>query len=78
MLIRNITGSLSIGGDAGNINGYSGILYSNTSERSWLWGRGSNDYGRFGGNWNIDASRAVPTAEDNRPHSIMLLPLISY
>ena len=61
----------------GSARGESGALYvSNYIE---LWSAQWDENGEAGFSFlNFDASRVVPTASDNRPYSMYLVPLISY
>lgn len=67
--IRNITGKL--GGDSYEMNYDQGAFYGGSG------GRG-NDGSATGCMHYFDASRVVPTANENRPHNVALLACIKY
>lgn len=71
--IRNITGSLSQGGQIA-LQGASGAFYV-AANIGGFYGSGA---GSGPGVFNFDASRVVPTAGENRPQNIALLACIKY
>lgn len=73
--IRNIAGVL--GFNAGRpATGVSGAIASDSSLSNGLTMGGSTSGGGTG--FSFDASRVVPTAAENRPRNVALLPLIKY
>lgn len=77
--IRNITGSIINQGNGvlsiGNL-GSEGALEVTTTY--WNYGAGPNYGGNHITNMSFDASRSVPTANENRPRNIALLACIKY
>ncbi|WP_394183359.1 phage tail protein [Marinomonas posidonica] len=71
--IRNITGSMS-GANRGNFSGSSGAFIKGGNT-----GRARLDDGSYySGGFSFDASRVVPTANENRPRNIALMFCIRY
>ncbi len=71
--IRNITGTYS--GILKNDSSGSGAI-SSVSSGTYTWASSGN--GSSGGGFNFDASRVVPTANQNRPRNVALLYCIRY
>lgn len=75
--IRNITGKAGVHafGYTSEVPGYTGVFKGGTEiGNAWAPSKTPGN----GIPFNFDASRSVPTADENRPVNISLLPLIKY
>lgn len=75
--IRNITGKAGVHafGRTSEVPGYTGAFKGGTQiTTAWTCSK----YEGTGIPFNFDASRSVPTAEENRPVNIAFLPIIKY